>query len=311
MTRPSDDLTGILYKVSAIGCFVLMGTTIKALGPDFPTGQVVFFRGLFAFIPIAFVIHAAGGLNALRTCRPWAHFARSVVGTMGMVLGFMALALIPLVDAVAINFTATLFTTVLAALVLKEGVGVYRWSAVVVGFVGVLIMLQPSGLRLLDPGGLAAGEDQYAIGALIGLAGAFCMGFAMIAIRRLSGTETSVSIVFYFTLTNVLVATVTLPFAWHPPTGLEWAMLIGIGVLGGCGQYLLTRSYRYAQASLLAPFDYTSMLYALVLGYVLFAEVPDPMVLAGAAVVIGAGLFILWRERVRRTPRPPTSSMPG
>ncbi|MCA8907880.1 MAG: DMT family transporter [Rhodospirillaceae bacterium] len=313
MIRPPDPLLGIIYKVLAVGCFSVMNVIIKGVGQDIHTGQVVFFRGLFAFVPLAFMIHAAGGLGTLRTHHPLKHLIRSGVGTMAMLLGFTALVLIPLVDAVAITFAATLFTTVMAALVLKESVGIYRWSAVTVGFFGVLMMLEPSGLRLLDPGSLVGEADEtYAIGAVVALCGAFCMAVAMISIRSMSGTETSASIIFYFTLTNTLVAACTLPFVWIWPTTLQWVMLIGIGVCGGVAQICLTLGYRYAQASLLAPFDYSAMVYALVLGYLFFGEVPQTMVLGGAAVVIGAGLFIIWREQVRRARRAPNlGGMPG
>ena len=302
-----------VYKLAAIGLFSSMGALIKALGPEFPTGQVVFARGLFAFISVFFMVRAAGGLSCLKTRHPLGHVMRSLSGLAAMTLGFAALTMIPLVDAIAIGFAAPLFTTLLAAWFLGEVVRIYRWSAVVVGFIGVLIILQPSGLRLLDPVALAEADERYAMGAAIALLGAFFVAMAMVAIRRMTGTESNAAIVFYFTLTTVVASGLTLPFAWRQPEGMDWAILVGIGLIGGVGQICLTLSYRYAQASMLAPFDYTAILVALVLGYVFFDEVPAPMVLVGAAVVIIAGLFIIWRERVRQVRRDaqPGGGLPG
>ena len=292
-------LRAIGFKLIAIGCFSMLWALIKGLGPEFPSGQIVFARSLFAFIPVAFMIHAAGGFGSLKTKHPLGHVMRSISGTLAMALSFTALTMIPLVDAVAIGFAVPLFTTVLAAWILSEDVRVYRWSAIGVGFVGVLVILQPSGLRLLDPGSLAEGEADYAIGAMLALLAAFFVGMAMVSIRRMAGIEKDVAIVFYFTLTSTVASGLTLFFAWRTPEGVEWLMLIGIGLIGGVGQIFLTLSYRLGQASLLAPFDYTAMLYALVIGYLVFSEVPSNTTLAGAAVVVSAGLFIVWRERVR------------
>jgi drug/metabolite transporter (DMT)-like permease len=209
-----------------------------------------------------------------------------------MFLSFAALARLPLVDATAISFAAPLITVALAAMILKERVRIYRWSAVAVGFLGVIVMLAP----YLDLGRAAAASGP-AIGALLAVAAAFCNAGTVIQTRRLTDSETTSAIVFYFSLFCAIAGLLTLPFAWHSPTGAELAALVAIGVLGGVSHILLTESYRFAPASVLAPFDYTAMLWAFVLGYALFGETPTELVSVGAVIIAAAGLFVIWRER--------------
>ena len=299
LTGGNDPLLAIGYKVASTGVFSAMGAMVKAVGDDLPLGQILFARNAFALLPIlVLVIWFGGGLRTLRTRRPVAHVLRAGVGLTGMVLGFMALTLLPLADATAIGFAAPLFTTVLAAIILREDVRRYRWTAVGIGFIGVVLILQPSGLRLLDPAALA--EDRgYAIGALLGLGAACCVALATIIIRRMVDSEPGPTIVFYFTLSGTIAGALSLPFAAVWPGAIDAVLLILIGVLGGIGQLLLTAAYQKAGASTIAPFDYTAMLWALLIGVFIFDEVPAPIMLVGAAVVVGAGLYILYRERVR------------
>jgi drug/metabolite transporter (DMT)-like permease len=184
-----------------------------------------------------------------------------------------------------------LITVALAALILKERVRIYRWSAVVIGFLGVVVMLAP----YLELGYAAASAP--AIGALFGMSAAFCNAGTVVQTRRLTDSETTSAIVFYFSLFCAVAGALTLPFAWHPPTTKELIELMAIGVLGGVSHILLTESYRFAPASLLAPFDYTAMVWALVLGYLMFGETPTPLVFLGAVIIAAAGLFVIWRER--------------
>jgi drug/metabolite transporter (DMT)-like permease len=209
-----------------------------------------------------------------------------------MFLSFAALARLPLVDATAISFAAPLITVALAAMILKERVRIYRWSAVAAGFLGVVVMLAP----YFDIARMAAASAP-AVGALLAVAAAFCNAGTVIQTRRLTDSETTSAIVFYFSLFCAIAGLLTLPFAWHPPTGSELAALVAIGVLGGISHILLTESYRFAPASVVAPFDYTAMLWAFVLGYALFGEAPQPLVFLGAAIIAVAGLFVIWRER--------------
>jgi drug/metabolite transporter (DMT)-like permease len=231
---------------------------------------------------------------AIRTARPLGHVGRGLAGLASMFCSFAALARLSLAEVTAISFASPFVTVVLAALLLKEHVRAYRWSAVGVGFLGVLLMLAPH----FDVARLAAGHGQaQTLGAALALAGAFFNASAVIQTRRLTDSETTSSIVLYFSLTCAVGGLLTLPFGWAVPTRWELAALIGIGVLGGAGHLFLTESYRHAPASVIAPFDYTAILFAFVLGYMMFDEVPTRLVVIGAAIVVEAGLFVLWRER--------------
>jgi drug/metabolite transporter (DMT)-like permease len=282
---------GIALVLAAHLAFTLMGALVRHFGQTMPVGEIVFVRSFFALIPLLAMLVWRGELgSALRTKSPGAHFFRSVSGAAGMFLNFAALALLPLADATAIGFAAPIFTVVLAAVFLGEVVRVRRWSAVGVGFIGVLVMLSPY------VGGAPPGAGT-ALGAFLALAGAFVVAVAMTQVRHLSRTETTASLVFYFSIICSLAALATLPWGWIAPTPREFALMVVMGFLGGIGQMLITESYRHASASVVAPFAYSAMLYSIVIGYVWFGEVPEPIVLIGAAVVIGAGLFVIWRER--------------
>ncbi|MEO3434340.1 DMT family transporter [Inquilinus sp. CAU 1745] len=301
---------GILYKVCATGLFASMSAIIKWVGDDYPIGQLVFVRSFFALIPVFLLIRWAGGLKALRTRRPGAHLLRSLSGITAMSLSFSALTMLPIADATALGFVAPLIATALGSLLLGEAVRVYRWTAVAIGFCGVLLMVQPQGAQ--GGGFLVAGIVP--LGVMLALCGAFFTALAQIAIRRMSGTEPSIAIVFYFTLTCTIFGALTLPFDHVIPTGWDILLLVMIGLLGGFAQVVMTSSYRHAPVATLAPFDYVTMLWALLIGYFVFAELPRPLVLAGAAVVMSSGIFILWREhrlgieraRVRRAGGAPT-----
>jgi drug/metabolite transporter (DMT)-like permease len=250
----------------------------------------VFTRSFFALIPLLVVILWHGELRtALKTSNPLAHFSRSATGTTAMFLNFAALALLPLADATAIGFAAPIFTVVLAALFLGEVVRVRRWSAVAVGFLGVLVMLSPH----IGSAPHGAGST---LGAFLALAGALAVAGAMTQVRHLSRTESTASLVFYFSIVCSLAGLATIPWGWVMPTAGEFFLMVAMGFLGGIGQMLITESYRHASAAVVAPFAYSAMPYSIVIGYLWFGEVPVPVVLLGAAIVIGAGLFVIWRE---------------
>jgi drug/metabolite transporter (DMT)-like permease len=214
---------------------------------------------------------------------------------VGMYCNFGALARLPLIEANAISFTSPLFGVALAALVLKERVRVYRWSAVIIGFLGVLVVLSPhlSGEELT----IVLASATSLGGVIYAIAGSLTNAGTMIQTRHLTKSESTSSIVFYFSLICALSGLATLPFGWVAPIGAEFAVLPAIGFLGGVSHILLTESYRYAAASVVAPFDYTSMIWALVLGYAMFGETPTVAIVIGSVIIAGAGLFVIWRER--------------
>jgi drug/metabolite transporter (DMT)-like permease len=281
----------ILLKVASALVFAVMSVLVRWLGDRYPVGQVVFFRSAFAVLPVVIIYAWRGELiAALRIGRPIGHLGRGLTAVGAMFCNFTALALLPVVDATAISFVAPLFAVALSALVLKERVRIYRWSAVFLGFSGVLVMLLPQ----LDIGRSAGSAT---VGMVMGLVGAVFAAGSSIQTRALTTSESTSSIVLYFSLICTVAGLATWPLGWLMPNGPELVALIVIGICGGVAHILLTESYRLAPASLIAPFDYTSMLWALVLGFLVFGEVPSVLVFVGAGIIASAGLFVIWRER--------------
>ena len=283
-----------LKLISAL-LFAAMSALVRQLGDVAPVGQMVFFRSAFAILPVV-VIYALRGelMSAIRTSRPFGQLGRGLLSVGGMFTNFSALTRLPLADATAISFASPLITVALAAIVLRERVRVYRWTAVLVGFGGVIVMLIPH----FDSSHYAALATASAtVGSILALMSAFCNAGTVIQTRRLTQSETTSAIVFYFSLVCAIAGALTLPFAWYSPTGSELIKLMALGILGGVAHIFLTESYRHATASVVAPFDYSAMLWALLLGYWVFGELPSGLVYAGATIVAGAGLYVIWRER--------------
>jgi drug/metabolite transporter (DMT)-like permease len=287
---------GIALKLISAVLFAVMSALIRYLGARYPIGEVVFYRSAFALVPVVLIYAVRGELmEAVRTGNPLGQAGRGALSIVGMFCNFGALARLPLIEANAISFTSPLISVALAALVLKERVRIYRWSAVTIGFIGVLVVLAPhlSGDELT----IAMASATSLAGVIYAIAGSVTNAGTMIQTRHLTKSETTSSIVFYFSLICALAGLVTLPFGWIAPTGSELAVLATIGFLGGTAHILLTESYRYAAASVVAPFDYTSMVWALLLGYAMFGEKPTVMIVIGSAIIAAAGLFVIWRER--------------
>ncbi len=288
-------LLGISLKVLSAVVFTMMSAVLKTLMDRYPVGEVVFFRSFFAILPLCLWLGWNGELiNGLRTKNVIGHFKRGFLGTAGMTLGFAALSYLPLHDAIAIGYASPLILVVLAALLLKETVRAYRWSAVAVGFVGVLIMLSPYLKPETFSGSMMAGPT---FGAICAFLGACASAGAMVQVRRLTGTEKTGAIVFYFFVLATVLSFCTIVFGWNMPNATDLALFILGGILGGVGQILLTECYRYADASVIAPFEYTTMIWALLLGWFIFGDLPTFTIMIGASIVAATGLFIVWRER--------------
>ncbi|MCA3512803.1 MAG: DMT family transporter [Rhodobacter sp.] len=287
-------LRGISFKIASVLVFIVMAALIKSTSAHVPPGQAVFFRSLFAIpVIVAWLAWRRELHRGLRTAQPMGHVWRGVVGTTAMGLGFAGLAYLPLPEVTAIGYAAPLLTVVFAAMFLGEEVRVFRLSAVALGLAGVLIVLSPRVTALSD-GGVETAET---LGAMLVLGGAVFAALAQVFVRKLVLTESTPAIVFWFSATATLLSLVTLPFGWVMPDGREAVLLIAAGLLGGIGQILLTSGYREADASVVAPFEYVSMLFALAFGYFLFDEVPTATMLFGALLVVTAGILIIWRER--------------
>lgn len=286
-------LRGITLKILSVCVFVGMAALIKASAATVPPGEAVFFRSLFATPVIVVWLLMRGELrHGLETRQPMGHVWRGIVGTTAMGLGFAGLGLLPLPEVTAIGYAAPLLVVVFAAMFLGEEVRAFRLTAVALGLVGVLIVLSPR----LSVDAEAIGTRET-LGAIVVLMGAVFAALAQVFVRRLVATESTAAIVFWFSITATLLSLITLPWGWVMPAPSVFAMLVGAGLLGGVGQILLTSSYRFADASVVAPFEYASMLLALGVGYFVFDETPTLVMLAGAAIIISAGVLIIWRER--------------
>lgn len=287
-------LRGIAYKVVSVIVFITMASLIKATASNVPSGEAVFFRSFFAMPVIVVWLAMRRELGTgFAASNPMGHVWRGLVGTIAMGLGFAGLGYLPLPEVTAIGYTAPLLTVIFAAMFLGEDVRAFRITAVALGLVGVLIVVWP---RLSIISGDHLSQAQ-AFGAILVLGGAVFAALAQVFVRKLVNTEKTPAIVFYFSLTATILSLATLPFGWVIPSPNEAALLIGAGLLGGVGQIFLTSSYREADASVVAPFDYASMIFALGIGYFVFAEVPTFTMLIGASVVVFAGCLIIWRER--------------
>jgi len=291
-------LLGIACKTLAALLFSILFASIRWLGPDFPIGEVVFFRSFFGIPIIVVTALAMGGPRLLVAKRIDTHAGRSISGAIAMYCNFAAYALLPLADATAIGFASPLFVVILAATMLGERVHIYRWSAVIAGFAGVLI--------IAGPDAVTAGNALW--GAGYALVGAGLTALAIIYLRRMSAHEHSITIAFYYMIATSAFSLLTIPFGWAVPSRSEALVLIFAGFAGGAGQIFLSFSYRYSEASAVAPFDYTAMIWAVALGYFVFMELPAPQVWVGAAIVIAAGLLILWRERKLGRERAPAQA---
>jgi drug/metabolite transporter (DMT)-like permease len=292
--RPAPNPSrAIALKLFSVTAFVAMASLIKATSDAVPPGQAVFFRSFFAMVVIIGWLVARGSLTTgLKVADPMSHVWRGLVGTTAMGLMFAGLGLLPLPEVTAIGYAAPLLVVILAAMFLGEQVRFFRLSAVAIGLLGVLIVLSPR-LTSLD-GGASDGE---LLGAVVVLAGAAGAALAQVFVRKMVETEETSAIVFWFSITSTVMSLLTIPYGWQVPSPQVAGMLILAGLLGGLGQIGLTSAYRYADAGVVAPFDYFSMLLALVVGYFVFGEVPTPTVLFGASLVISAGILIIWRER--------------
>ncbi|MEZ5763328.1 MAG: DMT family transporter [Xanthobacteraceae bacterium] len=289
-------------KLSAAFLFATMAAQVRYLGDRFPVGQVIFFRAIFAFVPILIFYAVLGELSrSWQTKRFSGHVMRGTLSIASSFCYFAALARLPIVDVTAISFVTPLIVVVLAAVFLKEVVHFYRWAAVIVGFSGVIVMLIP----YMDVSThQAALTPVIATGLALAICNAVFSAVAVIQVRRLTQTETTSSIVIYFSMFIAIGGLVTLPFGWVLPNNVELACLIGAGMAGGAAHILTTSSHHYAPASFLVSFDYSSMIWAFLLGYLFFGEIPAALVAVGAVIVASAGLFVVWRERRLGLKRP-------
>lgn len=288
-------LSAIGLKILSVAVFMAMASCVKlAAEADVPPGETVFFRSFFAIPVILVWLYLKHDLaHGLETSNPIGHVWRGLVGASAMACGFTALGMLPLPEVTAISYAAPLLIVVFAAMFLGEEVRLFRLTAVLIGLVGVVIILIPR----LSVTSLESASKLETVGAVIALLAAVLMALAQVFIRKLVQTETTAAIVFYFSLSTTILSLFTIPFGWIWPGWDIVAILVLSGLLGATGQILLTSAYRGAPTSVVAPFEYVSMLLAIGIGYFAFEEIPTSQTLWGAGIIMGAGLFIIHRER--------------
>lgn len=295
VSSPHRPVLGIALKFASLVLFSGMTLCVKLLGHGVPIGQTIFVRGVLSMLVLALIAWQTGQLHLLKTNNWRSHALRSLSGTVSMFCLFAAVTMIPLADVTAITFTAPMFLTVLAMVFLGERIHRFRWTALGLGLLGVLIMLGPH----LS---FAAGAS---LGVLIALGAALFSAIAMVFLRSMSGGEHALTITFYFSLTFMVCAALTSLQGWRVPTSTQWLLIVLAGLFGVFGQLVMTYSYRYAQASTLAPLDYSNLIMAVILGYLFFDEIPAATVWIGAPLVVAGGLIILWREySLKKRPSP-------
>lgn len=295
MPVPSRDevRAGIFYMLASVFVFSLVNALIKWETARYSLDEVVFFRCVFSLVPAFALVAGKGGARLLRTARLREHLLRGVLQFISTLCIFAAFATMPLADAVAITFSAPLFLTILSIPLLGERVGPHRWAAVLAGFVGVLVMVRAGG---------GFGGGVASIGALLALASAAIGANVTIAVRRMTLTEPSPTLVAYQAVIATALSAALLPFAWTAPAWRDLVLLAAAGLCAGVGQFWWTQAFRFAPAAVAAPFSYLTMVWSLGLGYLIWGDEPSWMLLGGAVVVAASGLYILYRETLRRAP---------
>ncbi|MEE8187974.1 MAG: DMT family transporter [Kiloniellales bacterium] len=280
---------GIASMMVAVAAMSAMDAVAKWLGQGYPIVEIVFFRNLFALLPIFFIVWQGGGRAALKIGWGFGFFLRAALGMGAMLTFFTGLRYLPLAEAFAIAFVAPLFVTLLSIPLLGEQVGARRWGAVIVGFIGVLVMTRP-------------GAEAFQPAALLILAAALFYALAMLVTRRLARTDSTPSILLYTTGLSLVASAALLPFGWRSPTGEDLMLFALLGLIAGGGNYFMTQAYRHAPAAVVAPFDYTALIWGTILGWLIWHELPGPHVWLGVAILVASGLYIIHREtRLGRT----------
>jgi drug/metabolite transporter (DMT)-like permease len=278
---------GILHMLVATVIFAGSSALTKWLVQAYPIGEVLFVRAVTSLVGAGLVILPYAGLAVFRTRRLRDHLVRGVSQSCSQVFLVIAFSLMPLASAVAINFSAPLFATIAAIFFLKETVGPVRWGALIVGFLGVLLVSAP-------------GADAFGTGSLFALANAVLFGTVTVGVRGMTATESTETLTLYQFVLLTVVFTASLPLGWVAPNAADWGAMVANGLGNAVGQYLWTRALHLAPTSAVVPFNYFSLVWAIVLGFVVWGDIPPVTLIAGSAIVAGSGMFLLWHESRRR-----------
>jgi len=278
----SKNQLGFLYMFLSVCAFSLMDLIVK-WSENYPVGEVLFFRGCFGIIPLLFLIPKDRYFDFYKTTKPILHLKRCIAGLIAIVAIFIALRKLPLATVTSISFAAPIFTTILSIFLLNEKVGLYRWVAVIVGFIGILIISEPGFSSL----------NIYYFYPII-----FCLGlsYVAIAIRKLSSSEPVWLISFYFSISIMIMSFFTIPQGWIMPSFKDLFLLSSIGILGGLANLWLTQSYKFSEVSLVTPLKYLGLLFAIFFGFIIWDEIPTFKTLIGSFLVVASSLIIFKRE---------------
>ena len=278
----SKNQLGFFYMFISVCAFSVMDVIVK-WSDDYPVGQVLFFRGFCGIIPILFLIPKDRFIDFYKTSRPFLHFKRCLAGLIALISIFIALRNLPLATVVSISFAAPIFTTIFSIFLLNEKVGFYRWLAVFVGFIGVIIISEPGFSSL----------NLFYIYPII-----FCLGlsYVAIAIRKLSSTEPVWLIGFFFSFSIMILSFFTFYQNWIMPSFIDLFLLSMVGILGGLANLWLTQSYKFSEVSLVSPLKYLALVFAIIFGYFIWDEIPTIKTLVGSLLVIASSFIIFKRE---------------
>ncbi|WP_282604898.1 DMT family transporter [Pelagibius sp. Alg239-R121] len=274
---------GIAYAVAGMLMMSIMDTIVKWLSTGYPVSEIVLFRNVFGLLPLLVALAMTGGPKSLRSPQPVLQVLRAFFALGAGFMFFAALRTIPLADAFALAFTGPLFITALSVPLLREQVGIHRWSAVILGFIGTLVILRPAG-QSFDPA------------AFLVIGAALCYAMVMILTRRLAPQNTTLSMMVWTATISLLISGAIAPFEWVTPSPLDFTLLALMGLIGSAGMFMIGQGYRYAPAAVIAPFDYSILIWGVLFGWILWQELPDRFVWAGAAIVIASGIYIVRRE---------------
>jgi drug/metabolite transporter (DMT)-like permease len=286
---PERRLLGIALRAVSATSFGLMAALLKlASEHGVSTPEMIFHRNVWALLVVTCWISAGPGWSAVKTKAPLAHLTRSGIGLVSMLLTYGALALLPLAEATTLTYAAPIVSTLLSGLIFAEKIGPRRWSAVAVGFLGVLLVARPGD----------------------GVTTAFGQSAVMITIRQISRTEQTAAIVFWFTVLTTIAGLLMLPFFGHRHDFVTYAILAGAGLLGGVGQLSMTGSLRFAPVSVVVSLDYLQIIWGILIGWFVFRSAPTPIMLVGAALIAGGGIYTAYREHKRGKVPAEAGSMP-
>tara|TARA_B100000029_G_C17574186_1_gene957630 strand:+ start:1247 stop:2149 length:903 start_codon:yes stop_codon:yes gene_type:complete len=279
----NQQLIAILFMILGMFCLSVNDVNVKWLNQKFPVWEVVFFRAFSGMIISIFLV-LKFGIKTLKTTKPIAHLIRSFSAVATVVLYFFGLKFLQLSENVALAHSGPIIATVLAVPILGEKLGIKRLSAVVFGFIGVLIIVQP-------------GSDLFKIESLLPIGSAVFMAFSYLSLRFIMKTDSSISIIFYYSLALLTTSILFFPADFKIPNNLELALLLGLGVMGSLGHYFLSQAAKRADTAIITPFEYSAFIWVIILGYIVFGEIPSSTVLLGGIIIIISGIYIIYREK--------------